>query len=279
MNAGISPIVCGTDFSACAIGAADVAARMARKLGTTLILVHSEEVHRLDPILRETIIAENRRKMDSEAERLRELDTELQTRLCSGSALDAILDVAEECNAQLLVIGAVGHGLARRLLIGSVAERVAEKSPIPTLIVRPKSRLISWLLGKGKLEVLVGHDFSATGDAALRWIKKVSVMGEIAVTVVHIFSPEEQNRTEQELFDRAAKILGGTQEFTVRVIPCWGNCEGALFEQAAQKNVDLIAVGTHQRRGVERLRIGSVSRALLHHATRSVAVIPPATAP
>jgi nucleotide-binding universal stress UspA family protein len=58
-------------------------------------------------------------------------------------------------------------------------------------------------------------------------------------------------------------------------VPCWGNCEGALFETAAREDVDLLVVGTHQRQGIQRIRLGSVSRAVLHHATRSAAVVPP----
>jgi nucleotide-binding universal stress UspA family protein len=39
------PIVCGTDFSATAAEAVDIAAAMARRLGTKLVLVHVDEFY------------------------------------------------------------------------------------------------------------------------------------------------------------------------------------------------------------------------------------------
>ena len=45
---------------------------------------------------------------------------------------------------------------------------------------------------------------------------------------------------------------------------------------ASRQHVDLIVVGTHQRHGLGRVLLGSVSRAVLHHAKMAVAVVPPA---
>jgi universal stress protein A len=56
----------------------------------------------------------------------------------------------------------------------------------------------------------------------------------------------------------------------------WGTPEGYLFQLASRQHVDLIVVGTHQRHGLGRVLLGSVSRAVLHHAKVAVAVIPPA---
>jgi len=267
------PIVCGTDFSACATEAAEIAAAIAHKLGTKLLIVHSQEIRGLDPKLVELIVTEKRRDLNRAAERLRKFGTEVKEHLSSGSALDGIVDLAEESNAGLIVVGAVGHGLARRILIGSVAERVAETSPVPTLVVRPNSQLLAWVRGERRLKILAGHDFSPAADAALQWVAQLRAMGDFSLMVAHTQLPNEQQHTEQELIDRVAKIIP-PQQFAARLVPCWGNCEGALFETAALEDVDLVVVGTHQRQGFQRIRLGSVSRAVLHHATRSVAIVP-----
>ena len=268
------PIVCGTDFSACATEAAGIAGAIARKLGAKLLIVHSEQIHGLDSMLVETILTEKRRELNRAAENLRELGTEVVEHFRSGSAFDGIVDLAEQSNAGMIVVGAVGHGLARRILIGSVAERVAETSSVPTLVVRPNSPLLPWVGGETRLKILAGHDFSATADAALRWVAQLRAISDFSLIVAHIQLSNEQQHTEQELIDRVAKIIP-PQQFAVRLVPCWGNCEGALFETAVREDVDLAVVGTHQRQGFERIRLGSVSRAVLHHATRSVAVVPP----
>lgn len=46
-----------------------------------------------------------------------------------------LIDVAEERNADLIVIGKRGAGLAERVMLGSVADRLCHHSPIPVLVV------------------------------------------------------------------------------------------------------------------------------------------------
>jgi len=157
------PIVCATDFSATAGEAADVAAEMARRLNVKLFLFHVEEFRGLavtDPSLFELVVSKNRAALDREANRLRKTGTIVAENLLSGPVFEELVNAAIEVNARLIVLGAVGHGVARRLLVGSVAERVAETSPIPTLVVRPGGKLIPWIRGQQPLKVLVGYDFS-----------------------------------------------------------------------------------------------------------------------
>jgi nucleotide-binding universal stress UspA family protein len=213
------------------------------------------------------------------ADRLRKSKTIVEERHFSGgSPFDRIVETAIDCKAQLVVVGAIGHGLAQRLLIGSVAERVAETSPVPTLIVRPGSKFLNWIRGERPLKILAGYDFTATGDAALRWIARLQRIGKISVTVAYAHVPTEPHREERNLMECAAGILPARQ-FKSILIPCWGNCEGALFERAAREKVDLVVVGTHQRRGIDRIRLGSVSRGVLRHSLRSVAIVSPPLAP
>jgi|ERR1043166_705876 nucleotide-binding universal stress UspA family protein len=294
---GERPIVCGTDFSETAIEAVDVAAALARRLNVRLILLHVEEFRGLalsDPGLFEQLLGDSRQELHRHAERLRKLGTKVDEKIVSGSIFNELVDAAARTNARLLVIGAVGHGVARRLLIGSVAERAAETSSVPTLVVRPGSKLGSWLRGKRRLKVLTGYDFSVAGDSALRWLNELQALGPVKTIVVHIdWPPEEahrlgyegplpltenpaamQERLERELSTRVALHLPAGKVI-LRVEPGWGRTEGHLFEMAHRDKVDLVVVGTHRRQGLERLRLGSVSRGVLHHATVSVGVIPP----
>jgi nucleotide-binding universal stress UspA family protein len=53
-----------------------------------------------------------------------------------GDPADAILDVAEEQHAQLVVVGNRGMTGARRFLLGSVPNRVSHHAPCSVLIIR-----------------------------------------------------------------------------------------------------------------------------------------------
>jgi nucleotide-binding universal stress UspA family protein len=291
------PIVCGTDFSSTAVEAVDIAAEMARRLNVKLFLLHVDEFSGLavsHPSLFEQVVLKNRLELEREAERLRKAGTKVDQKLLSGSVFNELVDAAAESNARLIIVGAVGHGVARRLFVGSVAERVAETSAVPTLVVRPGSRLGSWIRGEHALKVLVGYDFSAASDAALHWLNEMQALGACETLVVHVdFPPDEAQRLgyrgplpltrnpeqmknflERDLTERVAMLLP-PEKVTLRVEPGWGRTDGYLFQKANQEKADLVLVGTHRRHGWGRLRFGSVSRNVLHNVRMSVAVVPP----
>ena len=292
-----APIICGTDFSDAAIEAVDIAGAIARRLGTKLVLVHVDEsygIAAMDSKLFEAAVAHRRPELDRMADRLRELGTDVDEKLLCGSAFDKLVSVATDTRGQLIVVGAVGHGLARRLFVGSVAERTAETSAIPTLVVRPGGRLPSWIRGDHPLKILVGYDFSPASDAALSWVNQLCEIGTCEVRVLYSnWPPDEarrmgyegplsltsnpkgiQKNLERDLKKRIAKFLP-KQEVNATVEPGGGTPEGYLFQMAIEQRVDLLVVGTHQRHGLGRVLLGSVSRAVLHHAKMTVAVVPP----
>jgi nucleotide-binding universal stress UspA family protein len=61
---------------------------------------------------------------------------EVQTHAREGEPADAILDVAEEINADLIVVGNKGMTGARRFLLGSVPNKVSHHAPSSVIIVR-----------------------------------------------------------------------------------------------------------------------------------------------
>src|SRR2546421_7795231 len=62
--------------------------------------------------------------------------TTVETFARQGDAADAIIDVAEEQGADLIVVGNKGKSGARRFLLGSVPNRVSHHAPCSVLIVR-----------------------------------------------------------------------------------------------------------------------------------------------
>lgn len=61
---------------------------------------------------------------------------EVETFARQGDAADAIIDVAEEQEADLIVVGNKGMTGARRFLLGSVPNKVSHHAPCSVLIVR-----------------------------------------------------------------------------------------------------------------------------------------------
>src|SRR5690349_6148009 len=63
-------------------------------------------------------------------------DVGVQSRATRGQAARRILEVAEDCNADLIVMGFHGHGRLHRAFRGSVSDKVARESKRPVLLVR-----------------------------------------------------------------------------------------------------------------------------------------------
>ena len=73
--------------------------------------------------------------------RLRSEGMEAQSVVREGPASAEIIAEAESWGADLIVVGTRGHGLLRRLLLGSTARTVLHHAPMSVLIVRPTASL------------------------------------------------------------------------------------------------------------------------------------------
>ncbi|MBI3849932.1 MAG: universal stress protein [Verrucomicrobia bacterium] len=296
MNNRQRPIICGTDFSIHAVEAANVAAAIAKRVDSELVLVHVEEHAGLGashPEVFSAVLERTRVHLAKEAERLRKLGAVVKAEILSGSAYEALVKAATASNARLVVVASIGQIALGRLLVGSVAERTAETSPVPTLVVRQDEPLVAWARRKRRLKVIVGCDFSASADAALRWLRDWQEIGHCEITVAHVdwppadlerlgirgpislteIHPEAARVLQRDLKERVAAIFG-EQPVSLCVVPGWGHSDAQLTQLAQQEQADLLVVGTHQRHGLDRFWLGSVSRGVLRHASMSVAVVP-----
>jgi len=70
------------------------------------------------------------------AEEVEGAGVQVETFAREGDAADAILDVAEEQHADLIVVGNKGMTGAKRFLLGSVPNKVSHHAPCSVLIIR-----------------------------------------------------------------------------------------------------------------------------------------------
>ena len=143
-----SSIVVGTDGSDTAQQAVREAIDLAKSLNATVSLVSAYEPvpqARLRKEARQTPadlqwMVNPREDVDATlidaADVVREAGIDVETFAREGDPADAILDVAEECNADLIVVGNKGMTGARRFLLGSVPNKVSHHAPCSVLIIR-----------------------------------------------------------------------------------------------------------------------------------------------
>jgi nucleotide-binding universal stress UspA family protein len=188
-------ILCGTDFSVHAVEAGHAAAAIAASLSGELVLLHALDTSRyvdLSHELREHFRHSRQAKLDVEAKRLAREGLTISTRLMEGSPATCLVDAALEARAGIIVVSSLGQIAPSRWLVGSVAERTAQNASVATLIVRNHKQIESWAQGKTRLNVLIGYDFSPSGDAALTWAASLRNIGACAFTVTYIAGRETE---------------------------------------------------------------------------------------
>jgi nucleotide-binding universal stress UspA family protein len=77
-----------------------------------------------------------RRDAEAAADELRGAGWKVNVVLRKGAPLNELLAVTKSARAQLLAVGARGHGTLERLVLGSVAEGALHRAPVSVLVVR-----------------------------------------------------------------------------------------------------------------------------------------------
>jgi len=144
----IGSMVVGTDGSDTASEAVRQATELAERLGAKVHLVSAYE-----PVP-EGRLREERQQVPGDlqwmvnpredvndtlaaaAQGLQDAGVEGETHAREGDPADAILDVAEEQHADLIVVGNKGMTGAKRFLLGSVPNKVSHHAPCSVMIIR-----------------------------------------------------------------------------------------------------------------------------------------------
>jgi nucleotide-binding universal stress UspA family protein len=143
-----SAIVVGTDGSETAGKAVLQATELAKQVGASINLVSAYE-----PVANQRLRKEARdvpkdlewmvnpredveATLKEAAEQVEEAGVKVETYAREGDAADAILDVAEETHADLIVVGNKGMTGTKRFLLGSVPNKVSHHAPCSVLIIR-----------------------------------------------------------------------------------------------------------------------------------------------
>jgi nucleotide-binding universal stress UspA family protein len=140
----IRTILHGTDFSSRADCAFRLAFSLAKDYRARLVVLHvvslSVVIEGVAAIASrsEEFLAEAREKLD----KLPAADAEVrfERRLAEGSPSEEILRIAQEINADLIVLGTHGRSGLARAFMGSVAEDVLRKASCPVLTITVPSQ-------------------------------------------------------------------------------------------------------------------------------------------
>ena len=132
--------------------------------------------------------------------------------------------------------------------------------------------------------ILVATDFSTGGKAALDLASSVARDRKGSLLIVHVqeianpanaadsLYPRENN--DAELLEKQLQTVGSEDPtIPVRRVLLKGDPSDAICDLAEKEGVQLIVIGTHGRRGILRLLMGSVAELVVRRAKCPVLVV------
>jgi nucleotide-binding universal stress UspA family protein len=178
------------------------------------------------------------------------------------SALDAILEESERFGADLVIMGTHGRQGAKRLMLGSVAERVLRESRIPLLAVRES-------VSPGPFRhVFCPFNFSDVGRAALDYAADVAAASDAVLTIMHAQESGDGPPTCALVEEPIRK------KCRVEEVLIGGEAAKSILEAVHRVKPDLIVMGAQKKPTVIGELFSSTTERVMQLAEAPLLVVP-----
>jgi nucleotide-binding universal stress UspA family protein len=214
----------------------------------------------------------------------------ITTKVLEGDVAGAIVALAVKDKVDLIVMSSHGYSGLPRWMLGSVAERVLSIAPCPVLIIRSTATLSS---------ILVALDGSELSERALAPALEVARGFNSQVTLLRAVpevTPRDAQtldeierglgmRLQEEIHEDAAAYLNRLAAaardtgLDVSTIVLHDSAATGILNHIDNHPVDMIAMSTHGRSGLQHWIYGSITEKVLRNTTRSMLVVRPGTPP
>lgn len=203
---------------------------------------------------------------------------------------DVIADESKQKDYDLILMGTHARTGLNRLLLGSVTERVVRLASIPVLVSRAENA--SGIFQR----ILVPLDVESNQTVLLETAKNLALSLQAKLHFVHVipdtlvplgdpvgaYSAFDYAGLSKSLEETGILTLQNALEVSKECQPTrtilHANTEqihNLISQTAKDAHSDLIVMTTHARTGFDRLLLGSVAQAVVHHASVPVLLLRP----
>ena len=278
-------LLIATDFSPRSDRALRRASLIARNAGAALSLVHVVDGDRPDALIEpERAVAAE--LLAALAASIRESDgIETNWSVVVDDVHVGILAAAEELKYDLIMIGPHRSRL-RDVFVGTTAERLVRQCTCPLLVA------VGTPVGPYQT-TLLALDFDEASKSAGRAALDMGIFDRTHVVIMHAFDAPGESMMRRSMehpatIERYVKDVKGAATYNLQtllaelglpptsrnVVSMKGTPARTILESAREAEADLIVLGTNQRKGFERVLVGSVTADVIRDAHRDVLIIP-----
>jgi nucleotide-binding universal stress UspA family protein len=275
-------ILCPVDFSANSMAALDQAAKLARKDGALLYLLHVEFVPMRNPAELAHYVSFSTEPgklwLEQIAQKhLPKVRHEVLEQV--GWPAEVIRKAAQDLDVDLIVMATHGRTGINRLFLGSIAEHVVRRSERSVLSFGPGTTL------RALKKILCLVDFDPNSIAALKFGWRLAQEYKAAISLLHVvrvpFKPSEvpvkpptlewEQDARARLTKVAAENLGAKAKW--KLVVRRGDPSTAILEVEKTLRPDLIVMATHAQTGLSHLLFGSVAERIVRQSTVPVLTV------
>ena len=280
MVSAIRRILVPIDFSPFALNAARYAVHVAKQKQAELVLVHAFFNPIVSPwgydntYIYPSSVTDALNEIEEHATRgmtkfvsdLRQymeekdlLDITLTTRLVGGIAEETILELAENENFDLIVLGAKGKSRSD-YWYGSVTAKIMQKAKIPVLAIPENSTYKDEMFKR----IMYATNFDKSDGPAIRMLLNIARPLDVHVHVVHIDTTNENPFAKYDLTHFKEKYAGIPEDVPMDFDLIKNDNQVKGIEQyIKEKEIDIISLTTHKRNLITSILKPSVARELL----------------
>jgi len=228
----------------------------------------------------------------------------LTTALLEGSIADALEERARATGADLVVMSTHGRGPLARSWLGSVADALVRRLPMPLLLVRPPNGKADLAKVPAVRHILIALDGSEFSERILEPALALGSLVGASFTLLRVVRPtvlgqdeagalkasgdlwlveqlekvheKEQAQAKDYLEKVAERLRGRALQVQTRVLS-HDQPALAILEEVKARQADLIALETHGRKGWQRLFLGSVADKVVRAAPVPILIAHPPT--
>ena len=237
--------------------------------------------------MRERAKSDARAKLEELAERIKEMGGEVaKTHAAVGRPDAQIVHIAEELDAELIIVGSRGLGPLKRSLMGSVSNSVVHHAHGSVLVVRGDGRERDYLPGR----ILLALDGSEEAASATRAAVEIANATGSDLHILFV-SPTQKLRgylgpevrgegilerakhRAWEFVDKQAERIAANGGKVKDAHLAFGKPDEKIVKLSEELEANLIVMGSRGLNGIRRALMGSVSDSVVLHAHCPVLVV------
>jgi len=231
--------------------------------------------------------------IERRAEKIQSLGIKARSACIEGEPAASIIDFAGKNEVSLIAISTHGRTGVSQWLLGSIANKVVQRSHIPVFLVR-SSQPARTPADKELRKILLTLDGSHFSEAIIPYVERLAKVTDSEVALLRVIEPAKLPQlaayADREKYEKdfMAKLKKEAKRYLdkkktamkskgikVNSALLEGKADETILQYAEDKSVNLIALTTHGFSGISKWAYGSVASRIIEASSKPTLLVRP----